>query len=169
MSDGRREPPPDQPAPSAPSAPFRDTENTDGRNEPPPDFFDINKPRGMPQDTTMGLPGFPQLSQKDLDNAEYQDLLFKNNRKGMKQFRDRATPPVDPEIKAKANDAIRALERAAIDAYFRAEDIIKLKAYPTDEDGGLPLHPDNVTYIAEKITELEAILAAKNKPSLPGL
>lgn len=107
------------------------------------------------------------IDQDELDASSYQDLLTKNDRKGMMALRDRTDPPISATNKQKAADAVKAFEKAAIDAYFRAEDMDKLKAYPTNEDGGLPLHPENQTYIAQKVKELDEILKNKAKPPPP--
>lgn len=104
------------------------------------------------------------LNQNDLDNATINDLLLKNNRKLLKEFRDRTDPPLDPAIKAKANDGIIALEKAYILAKANMPSEITLKEikdYPTAEEGGPPLSPEAEAYKQQKIAEVEAAIAAR--------
>lgn len=50
------------------------------------------------------------ISQKDIDLAEFQKLLAANDLKGLKAMRARTEPPLDPEVIAKLDEAIKEIE-----------------------------------------------------------
>lgn len=112
---------------------------------------------------------FTPLDQKTLDNQKYQELLYTNNRKKMKEFRDRLEPPLDEEIKSKANAAIIALEKAYILAQFNGRQLEAIEKYPgkdkDDPEGGPPLSAEAEQYKKEKIAELKKIL--EETPKIP--